>query len=299
VGHFYTPRNNAERFAARHAKNPNPKIAAKYAGVVDAAGRWTGELSMYFADCFSGLPRKGKRVFVGSMTDMFHRRIHFHTLRMIFAGFAYHKQHTFMLLTKRPDKAYLFLSDNFAKPLPNVWLGVAVCNQAEADEKIPVLLDTPAAKRFVIVEPMLGPVDIRKYLYGCYECALSCGKRMSFTESPEKQCLGCGFIGADDHATWGNGEFEECPQCHGDAEVEQVCPDCGTYMATEHPDTPNIDWVICGAETGPGKRRMETEWALSLRDQCRSHFSKTPFFFKKDSAGVLLLDGREWNEVPV
>jgi protein gp37 len=49
-------------------------------------------------------------------------------------------------------------------PLPNVWLGVTVCNQAEADAKIPVLLQTPAALRFVSIEPMLGPVDLDRWL---------------------------------------------------------------------------------------------------------------------------------------
>jgi len=60
--------------------------------------------------------------------------------------------------------------------------------------------------------------------------------------------------------------------------------------------TPGIDWVICGAETGPGKRFMKTEWARGLRDQCIE--ADVPFFFKKDSGGSRLLHGREWNEMP-
>jgi protein gp37 len=51
---------------------------------------------------------------------------------------------------------------DLSQPLPNVWLGVTVCNQAEADEKVPLLLQVPAAVRFLSVEPMLGPVELRE-----------------------------------------------------------------------------------------------------------------------------------------
>ena len=62
----------AERFAARMEKHPNPKISSKYAGVVDENGKWTGRISGMDLSVFN-LPRKPQRVFVGSMTDMFHR----------------------------------------------------------------------------------------------------------------------------------------------------------------------------------------------------------------------------------
>jgi len=156
----------AERFAARHAKNPNPKIATKYAGVVDAAGKWTGKCSRLDLTPFHKLPQKRplqgqKRVFVGSVTDLFHRGNSFEDLRHIWKQMVFLSQYTFCLLTKRPDRMYAFCEDNANPPLPNVWLGVTVCNHEEADEKIPVLLDTPAAKRFVSIEPMLGPIDLR------------------------------------------------------------------------------------------------------------------------------------------
>jgi protein gp37 len=74
-------------------------------------------------------------------------------------------RHTFMFLTKRPIRMREILSPpSFmveGKPLPNLWLGVTVCNQQEADEKIPLLLQTPAAKRFVSVEPMLAEISFR------------------------------------------------------------------------------------------------------------------------------------------
>ena len=65
----------AEKFAARLAKNPNPKIAAKYAGVLDDNGNWTGKISKLDLSCFDKLLKKPSRVFVGSMTDFFHENV--------------------------------------------------------------------------------------------------------------------------------------------------------------------------------------------------------------------------------
>jgi len=59
---------------------------------------------------------------------------------------------------------------------------------------------------------------------------------------------------------------------------------------------PRIDWVIAGSETGPGKREMETKWARDAKDQCVA--AGVPFFFKKDSDGSRLLDGRTWEQFP-
>lgn len=56
------------------------------------------------------------------------------------------------------------------------------------------------------------------------------------------------------------------------------------------------DWVICGAETGPGKRPMDLNWARDLRDQCGA--ANVPFFFKVDSNGSHELDGRTWEQMP-
>jgi protein gp37 len=74
-------------------------------------------------------------------------------------------RHVFLVLTKRPAEMLRVLSGkcsahgmDLAQPLPNVWLGVTVCNQREADEKIPLLLQVPAAVRFVSYEPALGPI---------------------------------------------------------------------------------------------------------------------------------------------
>lgn len=284
----------AERFAARLAKNP--ATAKKYAGVVDENGKWTGRIRSTFTmddgspnyegkvtyELFWSLGKKHKRVFIGSMTDIFHENADKKDLAHIMLSIHKHPQHTFMFLTKRPhvmkERLGPWLLDD--APSPNLWLGVTVCNQQEADEKIPVLLQIPAAMRFVSVEPMLGQMNIEKFLRGSYECGLSCGKRMSFRDLPEMRCTKCGFVGPDDE-TWGDGDCAVCPECGQDGccgAIEAICPDCGHYMVRDHPDTPYIDWVICGGETGPDSRPMHPEWARSLRDQCQS--AGVPFYFK-------------------
>ena len=332
----------AETFAARLAKNP--KTAAKYAGVVDENGKWTGKISSFARwddrDMPHRVPGKNKRVFVGSMTDLFHPNVGQERLDTIFASILYDATitnghaHTFIMLTKRADRMLDYFSpgpeamlrrwgkagdgwlhvgdgDEFFSeyvegqtipqpdhedfpnllhkhlwPLPNLWLGVTVCNQAEADEKIPVLLLTPAAVRFVSVEPCLGPVALG---------------HLSWT----------GIIGstADKNALTGK---------------TWIQGNCGESSQTLQGN--RLDWVICGGETGPGARPMHPDWVRGLRDQCQA--AATPFFFKswgewwpgewgrlyrektisytdgqdmvligKRRAGRLL-DGREWNEVP-
>lgn len=164
-------------------------------------------------------------------------------------------------------------------PLPNVWLGTTIWDQASADRAVPILLDTPAAKRFVSYEPALEPVEISPYLPGSYECALTCGHREGASSRPEVRCEGCGFQGPDTYEVWGDGDTEVCPECGDCWAPEPVCPECGTYMVQEHPDTQYLDWVICGGETGPGARPMHPDWPRSLRDQCTS--AGVPFFFKQ------------------
>jgi protein gp37 len=234
----------AERFAARMVKNPNPKIAAKYAGITDAAGKWTGKCSSLDLTPFHKLPQKQrlqktKRVFVGSMTDLFHRGTSFEDLRHIWKQMAFLSQYTFCILTKRPDRMYAFCEDNANPALRNVWLGVTICNQAEADEKIPVLLDTPAAKRFVSAEPMLGPMDLTK----------------------------CDPTGT--HVA----EVPEIDALTGYVRQEIQSP---TFLHTVR--TQKLDWVICGGESGPGARPVHPDWIRGLREQCVD--AGVPFFFK-------------------
>jgi protein gp37 len=196
--------------------------------------------------------REPQRVFVNSMSDLFHPAVPFEFLDRVFAVMALSRQHTFMILTKRPERMLEYVSrlwtvgwkrrlmlalpehlqahpslSTCRNPINNVWLGVTAENQEQADARIPVLLDTPAAKRFVSVEPMLGPVDLNR-------------------------------IGGDALGPW--------PAL---AEVLSI----GGY------ERPALDWIICGGETGPNARPMHPDWARSLRDQCAA--AGAPFFFKQ------------------
>jgi protein gp37 len=111
--------------------------------------------------------RRGRRIFVCSMTDLF---LDAHTDAMIdqvFAVMAKAQRHTFQVLTKRPERMLEYSRARLlGLPLPNVWLGVSVESQRWADVRIPLLLRTPAAVRFLSCEPLLGPVDITPWTGG-------------------------------------------------------------------------------------------------------------------------------------
>ncbi len=108
--------------------------------------------------------RKPHRIFVNSMSDLFHDDVPTAFLMQVVLTMSRSPQHTYIILTKRTNRMYGFLS-NMTKPLPNVYLGVSVENQKTADERIPLLLRTPAAIRFISAEPLLGPLNIQQYLW--------------------------------------------------------------------------------------------------------------------------------------
>jgi protein gp37 len=113
--------------------------------------------------------RTPRRVFVNSMSDLFHEEIPDHFRAGIFSVMRIAERHQFQVLTKRPeimrDFVKRWLAETGFDPLPNVWLGVTVENQRWADERIPILLDTPAAVRFVSAEPLLGRINLFPYLH--------------------------------------------------------------------------------------------------------------------------------------
>ena len=149
----------AERMAARFSK-PG-QWGHGYAEMVGGKPRWTGKVGLAPIDTIEAplhwmTPR---RIFVNSTSDLFHESILDEWIDRMFAIMALCPQHTFQVLTKRPERMRRFGSLSAARPLPNVWLGVSAERQQEADERIPLLLETPAAVRFVSTEPLLGPVD--------------------------------------------------------------------------------------------------------------------------------------------
>jgi len=178
-------------------------------------GKWNGYLTFDSKTLEKPLKwKKPRMVFVNSMSDLFHYGVEEGGIAQMFAVMAAYQQHTFQILTKRPKRMHDLLRDGedsivahdtaiyvrrrhgyWMWPLPNVWLGVTAENQQTADERIPLLLQTPAALRFVSFEPLLGPIQ------------------------------------------W-----------------PEVIKDGRVYP----------DWIIVGAESGPGARPMEIGWARQI-----------------------------------
>ena len=110
--------------------------------------------------------QKPRRVFTVSMGDLFHDKVPFCWIDDVMREIVSSPRHTFIMLTKRPERMKQYFSQDPRMyeapkwPLPNLWLGVTCENQQRADQRIPTLLQIPAAVRFVSIEPMLGPVDL-------------------------------------------------------------------------------------------------------------------------------------------
>ena len=133
---------------------------------------------------------KPRRIFVNAMADIFHESVPDAFIDRVFAVMALAPQHTFQVLTKRAERMREWFAPGYDNrehavgqamreiaasrggddaglpewPLANVWLGVSAEDQETADARIPVLLETPAATRWVSLEPLLGPVDLEKGL---------------------------------------------------------------------------------------------------------------------------------------
>ncbi len=138
--------------------------------------------------------RKPHRIFVNSMSDLFHESLDEIQIGEIFATMAMCPQHTFQILTKRPERMCRILDTaricfDYDEPLPNVMLGVSVENQQTADERIPWLLKTPAAVRWISAEPLLGPINLERWL--CSAASLARGARPmhpDWVRSLREQC---------------------------------------------------------------------------------------------------------------
>jgi len=148
---------------------------------------WTGEVR--FNEQWLDEPLRWKRprmIFVCAHGDLFAEGVPDEWIDKIFAVMALAPQHIFQVLTKRPERMREYLTGGRRgghllvaaqlqfkfpipspapwphMPLPNVWLGVSVEDQKRADERIPILLNTPAAIRWISAEPLLGPLDLDK-----------------------------------------------------------------------------------------------------------------------------------------
>lgn len=190
-----------------------------------------------------------KRVFVNSMSDLFHPDVPMEFIGEAITEMISHPTHTFMVLTKRPQRmleVMRWYGLDLIKDGRNIWWGVSAENQEMADKRIPLLLQVPAAVRFVSCEPLLGPVDLT-HLYG----GISIGENIDL-------CVDA-LAGKYD-AAWAGRKTR-------------------TYSRLAELNAGKLDWVICGGESGPHARPMHPDWVRSLRVQCLA--AKVPFFFKQ------------------
>lgn len=254
----------------------NADGVAKFTGEVRLNAQWLDQPLRW---------KRPRKIFVCELGDLFHESVPDEWIDGVFAIMALCPQHTFQVLTKRPERMRDYCSsdatlgrvislanswlqsdgkidvqhkaDGFGGiVLPNVWLGTSVEDQATADERIPLLLDTPAAKRFISAEPLLGPVDLM-----------------------------------------------DIPWLPGRPRFPQTDDLSDGRSGLHLVDGTRLDWVIVGGESGPNARAMHPDWVRSLRDQCAA--ADVPFFFKQWGAWLTgkaaaghLLDGREHREMP-
>ena len=227
--------------------------------------RWTGKVKFVAEKLLEPLHwKKSRRVFVNSMSDLFHEKLTNEEIAAVYGVMAAAKWHTFQILTKRSTRAREWyewieaeakkagispsqvcvkeacnraleghrlhvLGDEAVWPLPNVWMGVSVETQEYADERVPDLLLCAAAIRFVSYEPALGPVDFNR-------------------------------------AAWGEGR----PRPSLNLQARQIDPR-GFSGAWDSGFTPMraLDWIIVGGESGPGAREFAVAWARAVVSACK------------------------------
>jgi protein gp37 len=199
--------------------------------------------------------RRGRRerVFVNSLSDWAdnHKSILPEWRDVIFEAARTCPNLDLLLLTKRPQNIRRYLPGDWGDGYPNVWLGTTAENQVEADRRIPDLLATPAAVRFVSAEPLLAGIRFDRIKTG-YRRAQSSPDTLNALTG-EELC--------------GHGEYE------------------GVFETSM---TNRLDWIIVGGESGPGARPMHPDWARSIRDQCAA--AGVAFFFKQWGEYVALED---------
>lgn len=303
----------AEIAAGRLRHHPSRKGLARRNA--DGVAAFTGEVRLnedWLDQPFRW--RRPRRIFVCAHGDLFHEAVPDDWILMIFEMMRNAFWHNFQVLTKRPERmrellirmgeGRIFPLWLAPWPLPNVWLGVSAEDQATADARIPPLLETPAAVRFLSAEPLLGPIDLWQI-------------RFRNRHGGEENW---NVLDEDPH----------CPRCGAPAGGRCDCAQPQTIVTS-----PTIDWVIAGGESGRNARPMHPDWARKLRDQCqaagvpfffkqwgewapapdkpndtyeafRARDARDSFFWKRGGVSELvgktragrILDGREWSEMP-
>lgn len=218
---------------AEQLSRRNPAVLGEWGPqgvrVVAAESYWRQPLAWDRAAAKAG---ERRRVFCASLADVFEDRDELAAPRRRLARLIWDTPHLdWLLLTKRPENANRMIYEMWfedAEWPKNYWLGVSVENQAAADERIPLLLQTPAAVRFLSVEPLLGPVNLAPWL------------------SPP---------------AFPDGRYEAGP-----GRPVYGCDDSDPFSVAIKPIT--VNWVIVGGESGPNARPCDLAWVRSIVKQC-------------------------------
>ena len=256
---------------------------------------WTGEVRTVPENLSEPLRwRKPAKIFVNSMSDLFHEDVPFEFIAAVFGVMAAAREHTFQVLTKRPERMPLFfewltgegalgytwqtlygyaraagvpkkllrgrMGSPWPWPLPNVWLGTSCEDQATADARIPELLRCPAAVRWVSAEPLLGPIDFGEWIQP-WTCCDNHYERRVIVKGDLAECPECGSgdyaitaWGDAQRDRWESGERYSTPEGDLDVAGEWVGP----------------HWIVVGGESGHGARPCDLAWIGSIVEQCEA-----------------------------
>jgi protein gp37 len=281
------------RMANRMAGNHLLKQEARHAYAGEGPWPNTEELS-------APLRRKKPAIIgVQFMGDLFHKSIPNELIAAVFGVMAACPQHRFIVLTKRVKRAVEWFEwiEQCGRMVP-VQTGVEIPEGASGEAAACVMSNT--------VDPFLKPIEPVAFCTGVKQpwplpnvILMSSAENQKTLEERVRILLRIpaskrgvslepllGPIHLDDMVFPIDGS-----EWHANALECDVDPE-----DDEEWKGATLDVVICGAETGPGKRPMELDWARNIRDQCQA--AGTPFFFKRDSQGRRELDGHRWEEFP-
>lgn len=324
-------------YAARNTSGRLRNLPA-YAGL-GVGGKFTGEVRMLPERLGWPLAwRKPRMIFVCSQSDLFHPKVSDEFIAAVFAVMAACPQHTFQILTKRSARLRTLLCDECrcgaghppgthfrskiewaaaahsptyvrglasglihrtAWPLPNVHVGVSVESQEYADRRIPDLLGTPAAVRWISAEPLLGPVDLTRLPFPKWSMSDSQGMvidaaagRYGVPDQWQAKAVGLDWVVAGGesgpgsrpmHPDWARSLRDQCAGTPAAFFFKQW----GDWTDTEHALRADNDRLIL-AGTGNSQASRHRKQALGATTMLR---------LGKRRAGRLL-DGRTWDEYP-
>lgn len=302
----------ANRFKDRHPK---------YAGTVKD-GNWTGIVNRASPDEFFAPMhwRDPRTIFPCSMSDFFHpeadawRKA---ALRVMYEC----PQHLFLIPTKRPERIGNNPPQSAAWPFPNVWLGASV-EDADHLWRVEKLLNTPATKRFLSLEPLLGPIDCEPFLdpfRGCDRITKQCIKdgllNRDQADSLKQPAISWVIVGGESgpgarpmHPDWVRKIRDQCQAAGvpfffkqwGEWTLEDAAIDLLGYtplrdLALFSPDDTGItsseDAVIFSKHLSPD--RWENWHNMDFRGADDVYMVRVG----KKKAGRIL-DGRTWGEMP-